>query len=142
MLQLEGRINNWILGVKGLINISYDELEKIEINKLFNFSLPYLYNINQISIEKKNINLGIISWSNTKFSELILQELYGYSKENCTFYLGIKGLTEHDRAPLSAPIKKTKKWELEHKDWPTLYLLQTVISLSLQSKIDTQLNGF
>ena len=53
-----GRINNWILGVKGLINISNDELEKIEINKLFNFSLPYLYNINQISVEKKNINLG------------------------------------------------------------------------------------
>ena len=64
------------------------------------------------------------------------------SKENCTFDLGIKGLTEHDRAPLSTPMKNTKKWEFEHKDWPTLYLLQTVISLSLQSKIDTQLNRF
>ena len=27
---------------------------------------------------KKNINLGIISWSNTKFSELTLQELCGW----------------------------------------------------------------
>ena len=26
---------------------------------------------------KKNINLGIISWSDTKFSELTLQELCG-----------------------------------------------------------------
>ena len=25
----------------------------------------------------KNINLGIISWSDTKFSELTLKELYG-----------------------------------------------------------------
>ena len=55
VLQLKGRINNWILGVKGLINISNDELEKIEINKLFSFSLPYLYNINQISVKKKEI---------------------------------------------------------------------------------------
>ena len=38
-----------------------------------NFSLQYQYNINQISDEnKENINLGIISWSNTKFSELTL----------------------------------------------------------------------
>ena len=27
---------------------------------------------------KKNTNLGITSWSNTKFSELTLQELYGW----------------------------------------------------------------
>ena len=27
---------------------------------------------------RKNINLGIISWSNTKFSELSLLELYGW----------------------------------------------------------------
>ena len=38
------------------------------------FSLQYQYNVNQISDEnkekyKKNINLGIISWSNTNFSE-------------------------------------------------------------------------
>ena len=61
------------------------------------------------------------------------------SKENCTFDLGVKGLTEHDRAPLSAPIKKQRNESL-NTDWPTLYLLQTVISLSLQ--IDTQLNRF
>ena len=41
------------------------------------------YNINTISTKevmriKKNINLGIISWSNTKFSELTLYELYGW----------------------------------------------------------------
>ena len=28
--------------------------------------------------KKKNINLGIISWSNAKFSKLTLQELYGW----------------------------------------------------------------
>ena len=38
------------------------------------FSLQYQYNVNQISDEnkekyKQNINLGIISWSNTNFSE-------------------------------------------------------------------------
>ena len=27
---------------------------------------------------KKNINLGIIRWSNTKFSELTLSEFYGW----------------------------------------------------------------
>ena len=27
---------------------------------------------------KKNINLGIISWSNAKFSEITLYELYGW----------------------------------------------------------------
>ena len=40
------------------------------------------YNINTISTRevmriKTNINLGIISLSNTTFSELTLQELYG-----------------------------------------------------------------
>ena len=41
---------------------------------------------------KKNINFGIICWSNTKFSELTLQELYSDSKENYKFDLGVKGL--------------------------------------------------
>ena len=46
------------------------------------FSLQYQYNVNQISDEnkekyKKNINLGIMSWSNTNFSEQT-QELYGW----------------------------------------------------------------
>ena len=41
------------------------------------------YNINKISTRwviriKKNITLGIISWSNTKFSEPTLWELYGW----------------------------------------------------------------
>ena len=27
---------------------------------------------------KKNINLGIVGWSNTKFSELTLSKLYGW----------------------------------------------------------------
>ena len=40
------------------------------------------YNINTISSSqvmriKKNINKGIISWSNTKFFKLTSQELYG-----------------------------------------------------------------
>ena len=30
------------------------------------------YNINTRDMNKENINLGIISWSNTKFPELIL----------------------------------------------------------------------
>ena len=39
------------------------------------------YNINTISSKqmmriKKNINKGIINWSNTKFSKLTSQELY------------------------------------------------------------------
>ena len=42
-----------------------------------------LDNINKISTRyvmriKKYINLGIISWSNPKFSELTIQELYGW----------------------------------------------------------------
>ena len=41
---------------------------------------------------EKNINLGIISWSNAKFSELTLWELYGESKENYKYDLGVKGL--------------------------------------------------
>ena len=41
---------------------------------------------------KKIINLGIISWSNTEFSELILQELYGDSKDDYKFDLGLKEL--------------------------------------------------
>ena len=43
---------------------------------------------------KKNINLGIISWSNSKFSELTLQECVVQSEENEKFDLGIKGLSE------------------------------------------------
>ena len=40
------------------------------------------YNINTISSRqvmriKKNINEGIISWTNTKFSKLASQEVYG-----------------------------------------------------------------
>ena len=27
---------------------------------------------------QKNINLGMVSWSNTKFSELTLEEMYGW----------------------------------------------------------------
>ena len=42
---------------------------------------------------KKKINLGIISWFNTKFSELTLQELYVDSEENYKFNLGVKGLS-------------------------------------------------
>ena len=41
-------------------------------------ALRYKYNIKQVGNEnKKNINYGIISWSNTKFSELTSWELYG-----------------------------------------------------------------
>ena len=44
-----------------------------------NFSFQYRYNIDQISDNNlKNINLGIINWSNTKFSALTLWELYGW----------------------------------------------------------------
>ena len=32
----------------------------------------------QVMRMKKNFNLGIISWSNIKFSDLTLQELYGW----------------------------------------------------------------
>ena len=39
---------------------------------------PYRYNIKQISDkEKKNVNYGIVSRSNTKFSKLTSKELYG-----------------------------------------------------------------
>ena len=40
---------------------------------------------------KKNINLGIISSTNTQFSALTLYELVE-SKENYKFDLGVKGL--------------------------------------------------
>ena len=40
---------------------------------------------------KKNINLGIISWSNTKFSEQYMNCMVD-SKENYKFDLGVKGL--------------------------------------------------
>ena len=46
------------------------------------FSLISPYNISTISSSQvmrinKSINKGIISWSNTKFSKLTSQELYG-----------------------------------------------------------------
>ena len=44
---------------------------------------------------KTNINLGIISWSNAKFTELTLYELYTPvvdSKENNKFELGVQVL--------------------------------------------------
>ena len=57
------------------------------------------YNINSISTRwvirtKKIINLRIISWYNTKFSELTLQECMVDSKENNKFDLGVKGLNK------------------------------------------------
>ena len=39
---------------------------------------------------RKNINLGITSWSITKLSELTLKEFYGW--QNYKFDLGVKGL--------------------------------------------------
>ena len=55
------------------------------------------YSINTISSKqvvriKKYINLRIISWSNTKFSELKNKNCIVESKENYKFYLGVKGL--------------------------------------------------
>ena len=42
-----------------------------------NFSLQYQYKIKKTSDEnQESINYGIISWSNTKFSEVKLEELY------------------------------------------------------------------
>ena len=58
------------------------------------------YNINTISTRqvmriKKNINLGMISWSNTKFSELTLyKNCMVDCKENYKFDLGVRGLTD------------------------------------------------
>ena len=43
---------------------------------------------------KKNINLGIISWSNTKFFELTLQELYAWLKGELQIWLGVKRVKE------------------------------------------------
>ena len=43
---------------------------------------------------KKNINLGIISWSNTKFFELTFKNCTAGSKENYKFDLGIKVFPE------------------------------------------------
>ena len=37
---------------------------------------------------KKNINLGIISWSNSKSSELTLYELYGWQQGESQFWSG------------------------------------------------------
>ena len=58
------------------------------------------YNINatssrQVMRIKKNINLGIISWSNPKFSKLTSQELYIATARRITNeILGVKGLTQ------------------------------------------------
>ena len=41
---------------------------------------------------KKNINLGIISQSNSKFSELTYKNRTVDNKENYNFDLGVKGL--------------------------------------------------
>ena len=46
---------------------------------------------------KKNINLVIISWFNTKFAELTLQELYGWCEKNYKFDLGVEGLIKYSR---------------------------------------------
>ena len=59
------------------------------------------YNINTISTRyvmriKKNINLGMISWSNTKLSELTLWEYY----DNDKFDLGVKGLRQDEEGAL------------------------------------------
>ena len=44
---------------------------------------------------RKNITLGIIGWSTTKFAELTLQELYGLQQGELRIYLRVKGLTEN-----------------------------------------------
>ena len=38
----------------------------------------YTISTRQVMRRKTNINVGIISWSNTKFSELTLKELYSW----------------------------------------------------------------
>ena len=52
---------------------------------------------------KKNITLGIINWSNTKFSEPTLWDCMVDSKEYHKFYLGVKGL-------VSISSRATKTW--------------------------------
>ena len=44
---------------------------------------------------KKKIILGIISWSNTKFSELHYKNCMVDCKENYKLNLGVKGLTNN-----------------------------------------------
>ena len=44
---------------------------------------------------KKNINLGIIRRSNTKFSELTLKELYGWEKGELTIGSGSERVKEN-----------------------------------------------
>ena len=79
--------------------LSIISLHLLNVNYLFNshewprqnFSLQYQYNINQILQMmriKKNINLGTINWSNTKFSELTLKELYGGQKGKLQIWPG------------------------------------------------------
>ena len=51
------------------------------------------YNINTVSSRQvmrieKNINLGMINWSNTKFSELTLHELHGWQKGEFQIWSG------------------------------------------------------
>ena len=58
---------NFVMNVNPLTTMSDQE-------RIFPYNINW-YNINQISDEIKDkycINLGIISWSNTKFSELTL----------------------------------------------------------------------
>ena len=87
----------WVfLAVLHSMDLDMGKLSPIERTKTCNHELKCLnpitpmsdqdrispYNINTISSRqvmriKKNINKGIISWSNTKFSKLTSQELYG-----------------------------------------------------------------
>ena len=72
----------------------------------------YPHNINSISTRwvirtKKIINLGIISWSNTKFSELTLQECMVDSKENNKFDLGVKGWIRYQIPFFFGPLQTT-----------------------------------
>ena len=60
-----------------------------------NFSLQYQYNVKQTSDENsKNINEGIITWSNTKFSELTSYEFLRQTVRRITNkILRVKGLS-------------------------------------------------
>ena len=67
------------------------------------------YNINQMGDKnKKKLSiLGIISWYNTKFSELTLQECMVDSKENNKFDLGVKGWIRYQIPFFFGPLQTT-----------------------------------
>ena len=114
---------NIIIMLLFFIAISFSTFQTGHVSSQINSLTPKsdqdiisLYNIHTISTRqvmriKKNTSLGIIGWSNTKFSELILKELYGWQWGELQIWSGSLRINNHNSENFEHCLFKHHHWK-------------------------------